>query len=341
MSPLAADLEPVCEHIDGRVWDGLRGQSLFITGGTGFVGSWLVECLLHANRTRHLDLGITVLSRNPGDFLSAYPHLAADKALQMHQGDIRCFEFPAARFDMAVHAALPVAASTAGTLAEAASRGATRMAEFVQAKGVRRLLHVSSGAVYGPQPDEVSRLVEQATWDPALPANDYTQAKRAEERILGQVAAGGVTARCFALIGPGLSPSTGMAAASFMARAAEEQAIEVQGDGKAVRSYQYAADLAAWLITLLVMAPHRGIYNVGSEEAISVAQLAQRISDIAGLQTSVRVLGNAIPGRAGARYVPSTARARHEFGLTNLFGLDQALTRTLQWQRERATTIAP
>lgn len=341
VSPFAADLEPVCAGLDARVWDGLRGRSIFITGGTGFVGSWLVDGLLHANRTRGLGLSITALGRTPAAFLSALPHLRADAALRLHQGDVTSFDFPARPFDMAVHAALPVAApGAAGDLLATASAGAARMVQFAQARSVRRLLHVSSGAVYGPQPDAVSHLDEDSPWDADLPVNEYTRAKRAEERILRSTSPTRVTARCFALLGPRLPATAGMAAAQFIVQAAQGHPVLVQGDGQAVRSYQYAADLAGWLLTLLVLGPHEGVYNVGSEEAISIGELARRTAAIAGTGSSVQVLGEPLAGRAGSRYLPSTARARRAFGLSNRVGIDEALARTLRWRCASGTSIS-
>lgn len=328
-------------EVDDPVWDALRGQSIFITGGTGFVGSAMLEALLQSNRDQRLGLDITVLSRNPAAFRAACPQLAGDPAVTLHQGDAGTFDFPAGRFSMAVHAALPVAAGATGGLAESARLCAQRVADFARQRGVDRLLHVSSGAVYGPQPAGRERMDEDTPWDLAAPANEYTQAKRLEEQVFLESLGGCcVTARCFALLGPRLAPSSGMAAAQFIAQAAQGQGITIEGDGLAVRSYQDVADAAAWLLAMLARGRPGRAYNVGSEEAIGIAALAQRVRDIAR-SPPVQVLGRPAPGRAGNRYVPSTARARDELGLANRVGLDEAIARTLQWHGRPSLTIAP
>ena len=312
--------------------DGLRGKSIFITGGTGFLGSWLVETLLHENRVKGLGLRITALSRNPQQFLATYPHLARDGALALHQGDVASFNFPPGQFGLAVHAALPVATAVAGDIGETARRGAQRVADFARRRGIPRLLHVSSGAVYGPQSAGVERIKEERPWDTAAAPNDYTRAKRLEEEVFGEAVEGCVTARVFALIAPRLSPATGTAAALFIAQAAQGLGIRVEGDGLAIRSYQYAADTASWLIALLARGLPGRAYNVGSEEEVSIAGLAEKIRSCAK-SGPVEILGRPAPGRAGFRYVPDTSRARHELGLTNRIGLDEAIDRSLRWRR--------
>ena len=92
-SPLQADLQGVLDCVDARVWEALRGRSIFVTGGTGFVGSWLVEALLQARKNHAPGLSVTVLSRDPEAFLGAYPQLAADAALRLHRGDVASFTF--------------------------------------------------------------------------------------------------------------------------------------------------------------------------------------------------------------------------------------------------------
>ena len=341
-SPLQADLRAATQGMDAQVWNAMRGRSIFITGGTGFVGGWLVEALMEANRRLDLGLAVTVLSRNPGAFAASCPHLAADAALRLQAGDVTSFDFPAGHFDMAVHAALPVASPSSGALQDTARAGALRVAAFARERGVQRLLHVSSGAVYGPQAAGLALLAEDTSWDLEAPANDYTCAKRAEEQLLAEAGLPAlVTARCFAMIGPRQPAASGTAAAQFVAQAARGEAISVQGDGLAVRSYLYAADMAAWLLTLLALGRPQAAYNIGSEDAVSIAELAREVSAAAGLRQPVRIAGAAAAGRAGARYVPDTALARRELGLQSRIGLAEAIARSLQWARVHPTTIAP
>src|SRR5687767_4399898 len=79
-SPLADDLHHVLLHTES-LWDELRGQRLFITGGTGFVGCWLLETFLWANDELALNASVVVLTRNKTAFRKKAPHLADHSAL--------------------------------------------------------------------------------------------------------------------------------------------------------------------------------------------------------------------------------------------------------------------
>lgn len=82
---------------------------MFITGGTGFVGKWLLEALLHADRSLGLGMGISVLTRSPDAFAVASPHLAQASAVELVRGDILDLPQPTRPYTSVIHAALPVA----------------------------------------------------------------------------------------------------------------------------------------------------------------------------------------------------------------------------------------
>src|SRR5438270_2485889 len=113
-NPLAADLEHVLTHTKG-LWEPLRGQSIFVTGGTGFFGRWLLESFVHANEALGLDARMVVLSRNPEAFAEKARHLAANPAISFVDGDVRTFMAGeilsrlgtngAAQFGFVIHAA--------------------------------------------------------------------------------------------------------------------------------------------------------------------------------------------------------------------------------------------
>lgn len=327
------DLDEILRHTSADVWAGLRHASIFLTGGTGFVGKWLLECLVRADRERELGLAVTVLTRDPAAFQQACPHLAQAAIVKLVRGEVETFAFPSGRFSHVVHAALPVMPPHADSAAleAVAVAGAQRVCAFAQAVGAHRLLHVSSGAVYGPQ-DAGHPLVEDTVWSGGDAVNAYTRAKRRAEGVVRTDGpAETVIARCFAFVGPWLQPSSGSAAADFIARAAHGHEVVVSGTGTAVRSYQYAGDMARWLLTCLVSGRPGRAYNVGSDVATSIAELAHAVAAQAASAMPVRVLGGAAPGLAGARYVPDTGRAQHELGLTNVVGLQDGIRRTLAW----------
>lgn len=90
MNKLAPDLELIAANT-ADLWDELRGERLFITGGTGFFGCWLVESFCYLNRQLGLGAEAAVLTRNPEGFANKCPHLASDPTVHLLQG--RCARF--------------------------------------------------------------------------------------------------------------------------------------------------------------------------------------------------------------------------------------------------------
>src|SRR5580704_2594833 len=101
---LAQDLDHVLTCTNG-IWDELRGARLFVTGGTGFFGCWLLESFAWACDRLDLDATMTVLSRSPELFQSKLPHLARHSSIQWLQGDVRNFAFPEGHYTHIIHAA--------------------------------------------------------------------------------------------------------------------------------------------------------------------------------------------------------------------------------------------
>src|ERR1044071_5556904 len=92
-NPLAADLDRILRHTAG-VWGALRGQRIFITGGTGFFGCWLLESFAWANDKLGLNTSALVLTRDRKLFAAKMPHLAGRCDIEFIQGDVRDFPFP-------------------------------------------------------------------------------------------------------------------------------------------------------------------------------------------------------------------------------------------------------
>ena len=104
----------------------------------------------------------------------------------------------------------------------------------------------------------------------------------------------------------------------------------------------YTTDLMVWLWTILFRGQSGRAYNVGSEDAISIADLAREVADAGGNRTGVEILGKPVPKSLPARYVPSTVRAQQELGLRCTVPLRKAIERTIEWNRaQRGVTALP
>jgi dTDP-glucose 4,6-dehydratase len=337
----STDLELIAKRTAPGVWTALHRKRLFITGGTGFVGCWLLEALLFANRRFQLELTITVLTRNPVGFSDKAPHLANDAAVTLARGDMRELNGICGPFDAVIHAATDVAAQVPSALAafDAIVGGTHEALKLAGRSGARRFLYLSSGAVYGRCPADLPRIPESYQGAPSIEdGSPYAHGKRASEWLVRAFCKEGgiepVTARLFALIGPYLPLDGHFAASQFFRDALAGSPPTVNGGERTVRSYLYGADLAIWLLTILAQGEPFQCYNVGSEEAVTIGTLARRIAGLCLDDSQVRTQSDAgAVGLAGDRYVPDTAKARETLALREYTVLDQALATTIDWFR--------
>jgi dTDP-glucose 4,6-dehydratase len=337
-----ADLSAIVNQEPG-LWEPLRGQRIFITGGTGFVGRWLLESFIQANNRLNLGAEATVLSRHPEKFTESARHLAGHPAIRLAQGDVRSFTFPPEDFSYVIHAAAE-SGSQQGTdepleMFDTLTQGTRRVLEFSSSHAARRFLYVSSGAVYGLQPAGVTGLSEDFSGapDPLDSHSAYGEGKRVAEMLCALASRGGgfefQVARGFAFVGPYLPLDGHFAIGNFIRDALAGGPLRVQGDGTPIRSYLYSADLALWLWTILLRGENGRAYNVGSDEAISIADLAYRVRDLLAPSAEVRVAQKPIPGALPQRYVPDVGRAKNELGLKINVSLDEAISRTVAFCR--------
>ncbi|MCK6394350.1 NAD(P)-dependent oxidoreductase [Zoogloea sp.] len=322
-------LGALLDHLDTRP---LHGQRIFVTGGTGFFGYWLLSLfdLLHR---QGVALKVCVLSRQPARFLARAPFFADTPWLEWQQGDVKDFgALPPT--DLLIHAATDTdAAAHRHPLAimDDILLGTRHTLGQARESGVRRALYVSSGAVYGRQPADVERIPEDAAFacDALHPGSAYGEAKRAAEQWCLQYGLQhGIdipVARCFAFVGATLPLDGHFAIGNFIRDALTGQDIHVGGDGSPLRSYLYGADLAIWLLTLLLQGQHGRAYNVGADQAVSIAELASRVRDTLAPDAAVHIACGRDDKAERNRYVPTIARARQELALDAWTPLEQAI----------------
>jgi dTDP-glucose 4,6-dehydratase len=319
----------------------MRGQRIFVTGGTGFFGCWLVESFCYVNR--HLSLGaeMTVLTRNREAFAQKCPHLVSDPAVTLHAGDVRNFVFPDGEYRYVIHAATEArgkqAAEVPLEMLSTMIAGTERTLEFAATHGTRKFLLTSSGAVYGKQPSDLTHVPESygGAPDPLDCGSVYAEGKRVSELLCSiygkRTGLECKIARCWAFCGPHLPLEEHFAIGNFIGDILSGRPIQIQGDGTPRRSYLYAADLAIWLWTLLFQAPSLVPFNVGSAHDVSILELARVVAATLNPDADIHVTRKAVPGAAPARYVPSVDRAEKVLGLREITTLEESIRRTAAW----------
>lgn len=342
-NPLEEDLDHILLHTKG-LWKELCNKNIFITGGSGFFGCWLLESFAWANDKLKLNASAVVLTRNPEAFKRRSPHLYNHKAIKFLKGDIKDFVFPKGSFSYLIHSCGYQQAAEEKvrnvSMANDMLKGTTRVLDFCVKAKIKKMLLVSTGAVYGRAPSKMKKIPEDfsAALDPTSSKNVYQQVRRMMETMAVIYAKENdfeaKIARCFSFIGPYLPLNGRFAVSDFILDAFSRRNITVKSDGKAVRSYLYMSDLVVWLWTILFRGENYRPYNVGSEMPITISEVAKEFAKETVPSLSVSILKKSSGGVAPDYYVPDTTRARTELNLKQRIPFTTSVKKTMQWHKD-------
>ncbi len=308
----------------------LKNCGILITGGSGFFGRSICEELTSLNKENNLGMKIYALARNP----------LAIEGVEFVSHDVRKpFHFDI-QVDYVIHAATPVMQTnnTFDEMMDIIVNGTKNAFDFAIKAKAKKFLLISSGAVYGEQLD-VELIAENQVF--SAPIYDmksaYTSGKRFSEMLAFDLAKqSGMhlnVARCFAFSGKRLPLDQHLAIGNFVNDAINGRTIEIKGDGTSTRSYMDAEDLVEWLMTILVKAPTGEVYNVGSDQGVSIKDLADLIAKHSGVDVVVH--GKAQDGGKRHRYVPSIKKAKEELGLKLKLSLDESIKKMIEFNKRK------
>ena len=312
-------------------------KTLFIIGGSGFFGKSILDCfqrgLLEPWEIDH----VIVMSRNASRMKYEVPRLVSSD-VELISADIGEIEtLPIA--ELVIHAAASTDASKyinnpqiERSNIELAVLNYCNLAKRFHSQS--KILFVSSGAVYGIQPSNLMYIPESYILSPTNMISEnkkvYALAKRqAENAILNLGIQHGLSvciARCFAFVGPWLPRNQHFAIGNFLDDALNNREIHVKANHQVYRSYMYSDDLVEWLMTIVSNSNKNcPIYNVGSDYAITISELAKLISDELGVNLKLPEINLDIVDR----YIPSILKAKNELGLHIKTNLITAIHSTL------------
>ena len=295
-------------------------SKILLTGGTGFFGKSILDMVKRGKLTGY---DFTILSRDPEKFLRNYPEFAGLSGINFITGDVRDFEI-SARFDAMILGATPASVTVPDhEMRSIILDGTLHSLDIARQCGVKKVLFLSSGAVYGRQ--TVPQVPETAGCDPVTA---YGIAKLEAEKLCFASGIPAVSARCFAFTGKYLDRNIHFAIGNFIRDALKHNEITVNGDGTPLRSYLYADDLVIWLFNLLERGIPGTAYNVGSDRAISIAELARKIAGILSPGLPVKILKEPTPEAVPQPYVPDITRSRQAGISSETVDLTEAIRRS-------------
>lgn len=313
----------------------LSDSHVLILGASGFVGGWLSNVLVLSNLELGTNIRIVLASRNPKNILNPeYVH----KNISFLPIDLLNLKSPRVEtFDFGFHLATPSVPKTGGLDAEAVYRTTMNATQLLIENAVMNgnrptILHASSGGVY--ELDQKRRLIAEDNRNVSAISleHDYKNAKiQAEKLILESTSRGeikGTSPRLFAFFGPGVSLDDHFAIGNFMRDKQARRNIEVKGNPKTTRSYLYPTDLVDWILAA-ILNPSTEATHIGSEEMISMKDLAEVVSD------GKVEINYSNPDSPESHYVPSTANTRNRLGVSQRVSLEDGLVR---WQESLKLT---
>lgn len=330
-----------------QIWPELSHKHLLITGGTGFFGRWVIASILRANEVLNCAITATVLTRNPEGFLTTFPEAQNDRLL-FKQGDLRHTLLPVDKYSHVLHLATDSIANDPNEhlgLIDSVVTGTRRLLDHVaNTCPDAKVLYASSGAMYGAsQTDLISELLDTAP--PPEDAQSFmSSAKRMAEQLCSvyssQYDLDIKIARCFSFSGPHSPMQSYFAFGNFIHDALHNDAITIKGDGSAVRGYLYAGDLTAWLWNILHKGENCEPYNVGSDAAIDMENLAQTVSAFLAPDVPVTI-AQKHKSASVSKYVPDISKARDKLGVSVWTNLETSILRTAEWYKRCGESSIP
>jgi nucleoside-diphosphate-sugar epimerase len=319
----------------------LRRKRIAVTGGTGFLGTWIAETVGALNDEYQLGITLDLYARNVKEWAQKYPHLSGRSDTHLTSQDVRSqFELPRDTH-FVVHAAgipnnrehssdpLRVQQTTilgVKNVLDAASR----------VDNLVRLLNVSSCLVNGI-PNRAGALTETDCFP--IPCGQlhmvYAEAKRAAESLAAiyrsQLRMPVSTIRPFTFAGPYQELDRPWALNSFLRDVLTGSDIRIYGDGNARRSYLYGSDAAWWTLVALANGADGAVYNLGSTTAVTHFELIRLISD--HVSPRPRVAINTAPPKSVAQddLYPDLTATQKGLGVKQTCSLEQALEKTWRW----------
>ena len=364
-SPISAsrvvttDLENICSRLETE-FAAMRGKRLFISGGAGFLGYYLIQSVLHWNRTR--GNGAPVRMTACDNYIRGVPgwltQLADDPTLTVLKHDITVpLPESAGAFDFIIHAA-SIASPTyyrkypIETM-DANVNGLRLLLDrcrLQQAAGqpVSGFLYFSTSEIYGdPTPDQIpTPETYRGNVSCTGPRACYDESKRFGETLCVNFARQFVLpitmARPFNNYGPGLKITDRRVLPDFARELLAGRDLVLLSDGSPTRTLCYVADAVVGYFKVLVRGRAGEAYNIGNESPeTSMLELAEMLARIAREEFgySGKVIrrtsqdGDYLTDNPQRR-CPIIAKARTDLGFNPGVSLEEGLRRTLVWYQD-------
>lgn len=328
----------------------LKGKTLLVTGGTGFMGSWLTEMVYFMNQNHEMNISLFLMARSQNRFEKNLPHIKNSSDIKFIYSDvIGNIVFPkkinyiihaASNPDSRFHASQPFDSMI--SVAEGTSsvfKSASRLTNL------ENILNISSSSVYSETLQGEEKFCEEGVFkihSSGLPnyfadSNLYAESLCAAAR--SQLRLPIVTVRPFTFCGPYQSIDSPWAINNFINDAINKRSILIHDDGEVIRSYMYGSDLAAWLLVILLHGRNGHAYNVGNTAGYTLKNIADKVANCFSPPPRIMINTSLTPGNGHSILLPDVSKSQKEFGLKLSTDINTAILRSVQWYKQEANYV--
>ncbi|MCD8086350.1 MAG: NAD-dependent epimerase/dehydratase family protein [Clostridiales bacterium] len=310
-------------------WEMLRGKTVYLTGGTGLIGSTLASGLLYANQVHGLDLTLVLLVRDEKRARQQFAaQLRDSNALQFVQGTVEwLFSYPRP-IDYFIHGASPTASAyfverPVETISTAVN-GTGNLLEMAKDKEAKGFVYLSSMEAYGTVRTEQPLSEEDVGYlNPLVVRNCYPESKRMCEAMCAAYASeydlNAKSVRLAQTFGPGVAANDRRVFAEFGRCAVNRQDIVLQTEGKSKHCYVYTMDAASGILTALLLGEPGRTYNVANPATYSsIREMADMVA---------RELAD---GEIGVK-IAATEESRRKYPADHFLNLQSDALNALGW----------
>ncbi len=321
-----------------------KGSKILITGGAGFIGSHLAEALLERGHYVYVIDNLSTGRLENIQHLRPHPRFGVAVETILNE---TVMDRLVSECDMIYHLAAAVGVelivkNPVETI-ETNILG-TQVVLKLANRYLRRVLIASTSEIYGksekvPFSEEDDRILgptSRSRWSYAdsKAIDEYLALAYHKEKKL-QV----VVARLFNTVGPRQTGRWGMVIPRMVTQALRGKPITVYGDGKQIRSFTYVKDTVRALIGLMESNGTVGqIYNVGSQNSISIGELAQRIKELTGSTSEIMYVPYEQAYEKGFEdmriRIPDLSKIRRDIGWEPEYTLDDILRDVIDYFRK-------